>query len=185
MEADAELPPAENWADCPLLFWMLAVREVSSCSTRRPLLMANGTSLCWRVPRSTSCSKGSQTCSTNEVSISSQSSICREDPLISFTNSVCTQISRFLPNILQNTHPSLNFEKQFIHYYITSLPVAVLPAWVNAMICWTVSWIIAAEPLPEPPKWVQHKTDWEWTIVFILSVCRLAMGELHECNCMG
>jgi len=40
MVAEAVSPPAENWADCPLLFWMLAVREnVSSCSTRRLLLI--------------------------------------------------------------------------------------------------------------------------------------------------
>jgi len=40
MVAEAESPPAENWADCPLLFWMLAVREnVSSCSKMRSLLI--------------------------------------------------------------------------------------------------------------------------------------------------
>lgn len=38
--AEAELPPAENWAACPLLFEMVAVREkVSSISTRSSLLM--------------------------------------------------------------------------------------------------------------------------------------------------
>ena len=40
MVAEAESPPAENWADCPLLLWMLAVREnVSSCSKMRSLLI--------------------------------------------------------------------------------------------------------------------------------------------------
>ena len=38
--AEAESPPAENWADCPLLLWMLAVREnISSCSKMRSLLI--------------------------------------------------------------------------------------------------------------------------------------------------
>ena len=40
MVAEEESPPAENWADCPLLLWMLAVREnVSSCSKMRSLLI--------------------------------------------------------------------------------------------------------------------------------------------------
>lgn len=38
--AEAELPPAENWAACPLLFEMVAVREkVSSISIRSSLLI--------------------------------------------------------------------------------------------------------------------------------------------------
>jgi len=117
------------------------------------IVNGDGTSWCWRVPRSTSSSKGSQTCNTNEVSTSSQSPIC-----CNRNNGLQIQSACNLPgfiiqaNITQSTCMSIIELLNIAHYLITSIPVAVLPTWVKAIICSTISWVIAAEPPPEPPN---------------------------------